>query len=318
MKKKVTLALVIFLIACESVPSGSGIATPIVITAAAGTVVPDGGATGPMPTPVPTLFVPAELKYLVLEEFPDFFFCDPDYYPIAREDETALAQQRFPELQANQEEFLAILDHLGLAGTATFTDDQKLAIYRQHKKLNALYFEPSGDKYKFQIQTGVEGQQGQVITATISSGGSIDVLERQDAFPTCPICLAAETLIDTPRGPVRVDALRVGDPVWTANEAGQRVEAVLWQVGRVRVPASHLMIHITLNDGREVSASAGHPTADGRSLANLTLGDFLDGALITSLERVPYTEMYTFDILPSGKTGHYWANGVLLASTINR
>jgi hypothetical protein len=31
----------------------------------------------------------------VLDQFPDFFFCYPDFYPIAREDEMVLAQQRF-------------------------------------------------------------------------------------------------------------------------------------------------------------------------------------------------------------------------------
>jgi len=38
------------------------------------------------------------LKYRALDEFPDFFFCEPDYYPIAHEDEMIPMQQRFPEL----------------------------------------------------------------------------------------------------------------------------------------------------------------------------------------------------------------------------
>lgn len=315
MKKMVIFLLAIFLVACSSTGS---IDTPIASTSVASTVMPDGGGTGPTITPQPPLFVPTEYKYRVLEEFPDFFFCDPDYYPIAREDESVLAQQRFPDLQANQEEFQAIMNHLGLGGTLDFTDDHKLAIYREHKKLNAIYFETLGDQYKFQIQTGVEGQPGQIITATIDSRGSIDVLERQDGFPTCPICLAAGTLIDTPRGAVRVEDLRVGDPVWTANEAGQRVRAVVLQMGSVRVPAGHQMIHVQLNDGREVWASASHPTADGRIFADLISGDSLDGALISTLEHVPYSEMYTFDILPSGETGFYWANGILLGSTLDR
>lgn len=315
MKKMVIFLLAMFLVACSST---GGIDTPIVSTFVASTVIPDGGGTGPTITPPLPLFVPAELKYRVLEEFPDFFFCDPDYYPIARDDEMVLAQQRFPELQADQDEFQAILSHLGLGGTITFTNEQKLAIYREHKKLTAIYFESLGEKYKFQIQTGMEGQQGQMITATIDNRGSIDVLERQEGFPTCPICLAAGTLIDTPRGPVRVQDLREGDPVWTANEAGQRVRVVLLQTGSVRVPAGHQMIHVQLNDGRDVWASAGHPTADGRIFANLASGDSLDGALITDVEQVRYMEIYTFDILPSGATGFYWANGVLLGSTLHR
>jgi hypothetical protein len=133
----------------------------------------------------------------------------------------------------------------------------------------------------------------------------------------CPICLAAGTLIDTPRGAVRVESLRVGDPVWTANEAGERVEAVILRAGSVRVPTSHQVIHIRLSDGREVWASAGHPTADGRTFADLKNGDALDGAQVVLLEQVDYTGTSTFDVLPSGSTGLYWANGILIGSTMN-
>jgi hypothetical protein len=189
-------------------------------------------------------------------------------------------------------------------------------IYREHKKLNAIYFELTGDKYKFQIQSGAEGQQGNVITATIDRNGSIDVLEKTQSFPSCPICLAAGTLIDTPRGAIRVEDLHVGDSVWTADESGEPVPAIILKVGSVRVPTSHQMIHVTLNDGRELWASAGHPTADGRVLADLKLGDSLDGAQIVHLERTRYSASNTYDILPSGGTGFYWANGVLMGSTL--
>jgi hypothetical protein len=319
MKRLITFLLAIFLPACSAAPAGTGIATPLVLTAVASTVMPDGGGTGsPISTPEPPTFVTTELKYRVLEEFPDFFFCDPDYYPIAREDEKVLAQRRFPELQGNQDEFQAILTHTELSGMTTFTDAQKLSIYREHKKLNAIYFESLGDKYKFQIQTGLEGQQGTVITGTIDDNGSIDVLQREDSFPSCPICLAAGTLIDTPRGPISVENLRMRDQVWTANEAGERVIAVILQVGSVHVPASHQVIHVILKDGREVWASAGHPTADGRIFADLKLDDMLDGAQMVSIEQVQYRGTYTFDILPSGTTGFFWANGIMVGSTLKK
>ena len=76
------------------------------------------------------------------------------------------------------------------------------------------------------------------------------------------------------------------------------------------------MVHILLADGRELWASAGHPTVDGRPLGALRAGDRLDGARIVSANREPYTQRFTYDILPSGATGQYWANGVLLASTL--
>lgn len=316
------VALALLLTACSPIPAGSGVATPIMMTAEVGTMITDGVGTvfTPEPTAIlPTLasaFSPTELKYRVLDEFPEFFFCDPDFYPIAREDEASLALQRFSELQTNDEEFQTILKHNGLDATTAFTDEQKLLIYREHKKLNAIYFELSGDKYQFQIQTGAEGQQGTVVTATIDGEGSIDVLQKESSFPSCPICLAVGTLIDTPRGAVRVEDLKVGDQVWTLNDAGERVAARILRMASVRVPATHQIVHVTLNDGRELWASQGHPTADGQALGDLKVGDTLDGVRIVHIDQVPYSGTATFDILPSGDTGFYWANGILLGSTL--
>ena len=258
-----------------------------------------------------------ELKYRVLEKFPDFFFCDPDFYPIARADEADLAKQAFPDIQANQEEFQAILNHIGLSGQSEFTDEQKLQIYQEHKKLNAIDFQLAADKYEFQIRTGSEGQSGSAVTGTIDSSGTIEVSKTEPAIVTCPICLAAGTLIDTPRGPVRVEDLRVGDSVWTENEAGQRVAGSIELTGHVRVPSTHQMVHVTLSDGRQLWASPGHPTSDGRRMGGLQTGDLLNGARITQLSRVPYGQTYTYDILPSGDTGFYWANGILMGSTLS-
>jgi hypothetical protein len=256
------------------------------------------------------------LKYRVLDQFPDFFFCDHDYYPIARADEMELARARFPELQANREEFEVILNRNGLSGTSTFTDDQKLLIYREHKKLNAIFFEVVGDVYQFQIQTGTEGQQGSLITATIDGTGSIDIQKQEQSFPSCPICLAAGTLIDTPQGYIAVQDLGLGDAVWTMDESGERVAATIVRTSRVPVPASHQIVHVILSDGRELWASPGHPTADGRVLGDLKGNNLLDGARVILTERLAYSETATYDFLPSGETGFYWANGILVGSTL--
>lgn len=332
MKKIIAFTtLVVFLTACAPIipESGSGAATPIVMTAEVSTVVAATVSTPPTegpfptpapPTPIPTLpssaLSPTELKYKVLDQFPDFFFCDPDFYPIAHDDETILAQTQFPDLQANQEEFQAILSHNELAGVTTFTDEQKLLIYREHKKLNAIYFELVNDKYQFQIQTGSEGQKGSVITGTIDGNGSIEIQKQEQGFPTCPICLAAGTLIDTPRGAVAVEKLQVGESVWTMNRSGERVSGTILRTSHVRVPASHQVIHVMLSDGRELWASPGHPTADGRALGDLKLNDLLDGARLIKIERLHYAGTATYDLLPSGETGFYWANGVLMGSTL--
>jgi Hint domain len=280
---------------------------------------------GPSPTPapatpIPTLpssnFTPTELKYKVLVQYPDFFFCDPDFYPIAREDEMILAQRRFPELQVSQQEFQAILSQNGISGVTTFTDEQKLLIYREHKKLNAIVFELVGDTYQFQIRTGAEGQQGAFLTGTIDATGSIEIQKQESGFPSCPICLVAGTLIDTPRGAVAVEDLRLGSPVWTMSAAGERVSATILRISRVPIPAGHSVVHIALSDGRELWASPGHPTAAGQRLADVKLNDLLDGARVIGVERLPYYGTATYDLLPSGDTGFYWANKVLLGSTL--
>ena len=322
-------ALAIFITACSPAGTQRGVSTPVEITAAVSTVIAETPGPppteGPSPTPVPATSIPTlpasslsptELKYRVLEQFPDFFFCDPDYYPIAREDEMVLAGQRFPELQTNQEEFSAILSHNGLSSRTTFTDEQKLLIYREHKKLNAIYFELVGDNFQFQIQTGSEGQQGFLITGRIDGSGSIEVQQRDQSFPTCPICLSVGTLIDTPQGQIAVQELQIGDPVWTMNTFGERVSGTILKASRVPVPASHQMVHVVLGDGRELWTSPGHPTADGQMLGDLKAGDLLDGASVKHIELVLYDQPATYDLLPSGNTGSYWANGILIGSTL--
>lgn len=330
MKKMVAfIVLALLLAACAPNMPESGVSTPIEITAEMSTVIAETPGPppteGPSPTPIPATLIPTlpssslsptELKYRVLGQFPDFFFCDPDFYPIAREDEMVLAQQRFPELQSNQEEFQAILSHNNLAGTESFTDEQKLLIYRDHKKLNAVFFEVAGDRYQFQIQTGAEGQQGFFITGTIDAQGSIEIQNQESSFPSCPICLAVGTLIDTPRGAVAVETLSIGDSIWTMNEAGKRVSGRIERLGNVKVLATHHVTHLILSDGRELYASPGHPTADGPALGDLNLGDLLDGAHVILIENLPYKGIATYDLLPSGDTGFYWANGILMGSTL--
>jgi len=334
MKRITSLAvfMAVFLAACGPIiPQGSSSeATPMVITAQVSTALPatigplptEGPSPTPVPaTPIPTLpsssLSPTELKYQVLEQFPDFFFCDPDFYPIAREDEMVLAGQHFAELQANQEEFQTILSHNSLAGTSTFTDDQKLLIYREHKKLNAIPFELVGEQYRFQIQTGTEGQQGFLITGAIVGSGAIEVLKKEQSFPACPICLAAGTLIDTRQGWIAVEDLHVGDSVWTVTTSGKRVLAPILRTSRVPVPANHQVLHVILSDGRQLWASPGHPTADGHALRDLEVNDLLNGARVVRIERVPYSGGATYDLLPSGDTGFYWANGILMGSTLS-
>lgn len=133
-----------------------------------------------------------------------------------------------------------------------------------------------------------------------------------------PICLPKGTLIATPTGAVPVEQLRAGDVVWTATAEGTRVKAPLLAVARTPVPADHMMVRLTLNDGRIVAASPGHPTADGRTFGGVRTGDPLDGAQIVRHDTLPYHGPHTHDLLPAGETGFYWADGVLIGTTLSR
>src|SRR5207253_6491927 len=126
---------------------GSGVAaTGIVVT---GTVVPVTIAPGvtftpaptipptPSPSPAPGGLTQAQLKYALVDEFGRLLFCDPDFYPVARVDEQAAADQRFPEIQGDAPTFSAILVHLHIAPSTTYTAAQRLTIYRDWKMLNA-------------------------------------------------------------------------------------------------------------------------------------------------------------------------------------
>ena len=150
----------------------------------------------------------------------------------------------------------------------------------------------------------------------ITPQGEITILQKEPTINQCPICLAGATRIDTPNGQMAVKELRPGMTVWTNDASGARLPAVIIKMVRVPVPASHQVVHLLLDDGRELFASPGHPMADGRLLGNLVPGDRVDGAHVVSAERIPYEETATYDILPSGETGFYWADGILMGSTL--
>ena len=315
-----TLLLLILLAACAPAISGeatAGAGTAVVVTPRAGT--PPSNPTASPPTPVPTLpsgASPTVLKYVILARYPDFFYCDPDFYPIGRGDEAQRAIELFPEIQANTEEFQAIIHDLGLSSSSAFSDEQKLLIYREHKKLAAIPFEPGGDGYQFQIEIQTSDRQGFLIRGQIDGKGSIRVNSQQPSVATCPICLPAHTQIDTPLGPKAVEELRAGDPIWTADTQGVRRPAVVLETISVLAPTDHRLVHLILQDGRELWASPGHPSADGRRLGDLKPGDSSDGSTIKQTELVPYGGAVTYDVLPSGPTGTYWANGILIGSTL--
>ena len=133
----------------------------------------------------------------------------------------------------------------------------------------------------------------------------------------CPVCLSGKTLIDTPSGSVLVKDLRVGMTIWTSDKSGHRVSGAIQRTSRVPAPPTHQMVHLVLDDGRDLLVSPGHPTTDGRTVGDLKADEAYDGSKIVSAMRVPYGESATYDLLPSGDTGFYWANGMLIDSTLH-
>lgn len=131
----------------------------------------------------------------------------------------------------------------------------------------------------------------------------------------CPRCLPEATQIATPVGDRAVAALAVGDPIWTLDRAGRRIAARVVHVGWSPVTGGQMLIRVTLADGRVVAASAGHPDAAGRTLAELAPGAGLSGSTVVAVEHVRHLGTRTYDVLPSGETGTYWADGVVLSST---
>jgi hypothetical protein len=268
------------------------------------------------PTPSPQPLTVPQLKYRVIDDVGTPLFCDRDFYPIARQDEREIAQQRFPELQRDIETFPVIVARLKLA--PPYSPDQQLAIYREWKTLEALPLAPVGTGiWGFDYDAQRAASVGEHVFGRAFADGKVVVLTRAPAGPpNCPICLALGTRIATPTGERAVEDLRIGDRVWTIDARGERVAAPLIAVGSMPVPVTHRVVRVVLDDGRVVLVSPGHPTADGRRIGDLVAGDALDRVHVLSVERMPYRGGVTYDILPAGATGAYWANGILFGSTL--
>jgi hypothetical protein len=284
----------------------SVLALAVMATLACGTIGPARGTT---------LTVP-ELKFKVIDAAGTPAWCDPDYWPIVREGaEQENAKARYAEIKGDGETYAAIVAHEHLP-SGELTDAQKLTLYRAWKLLIPVKLTRAGDAYAFDYKVQSASDYVQV-RGTVSGDGLVTVVSQTPGSrPNCPICLAASTTVDTPAGPVRVTDVRVGTIVWTQDANGRRIAKPVAMVGSMVAPPGHRIVHLVLADGRELLVSPGHRTADGRALGGLRWGEALDGSTITRWELVPYDRDRTYDLLPGGPTGYYWANGILLASTL--
>jgi hypothetical protein len=270
------------------------------------------------PNPVGAPLNVSQLKFAVMDSVGTPVYCDPDFYPVARDGgEQTNAISEYPMIRAQADLYAAIVVHEHLP-TGDLDNAQKLTVYRAYKLLNALALTQNGNEFGFDFRALSKDKSIQLVRGTVRVDGVVTVASRTASGPPpCPICLAAGTLIAAPAGALRVIDIKAGMLVWTADRQGRRVAAAVLEVGSTQVPAGHLMVHLVLADGRELLASPGHRAADGRALGSLAAGDTLDGSTIVRWELVPYSGDRTYDLLPAGATGTYWANGVLLSSTLS-
>ena len=263
------------------------------------------------------ILTPTELRYQLVAQFGAPFYCDPDEYPVAHQLSTDEVRQRLLALAATSPDLVdGILAHYRFPDLAALTADQARQVYADAKMLPTITLEPDGDRYQFQLRVPGVGTAGVVIAGFVDALGNVDAFTSQPDRQSCPICLAGDTTIDTPLGPVAVKDLRPGLPVWTADAAGKRQPALIAATHAERVTGPHTMLHVALDDGRQLRVSPGHPTAGGEPVGKLAPGDRLDGARVLAVERVPLQDAATYDLLPTGGTGLYWANGILLGSTL--
>lgn len=151
----------------------------------------------------------------------------------------------------------------------------------------------------------------------VLSLGCFDPTQTGGTCPVgCPLCVCAspDTPIATPEGERAIASLRVGDRVLSVDH-GRVVDVPIVVVHRI--PArNHQVVRVELRNGAVLEISAPHPTADGRTFAELRVGDSLDGVGIERVSVVPYQHAFTYDILPDSDSGTYFAGGALIGSTV--
>ncbi|MFA6214963.1 MAG: Hint domain-containing protein [Patescibacteria group bacterium] len=140
--------------------------------------------------------------------------------------------------------------------------------------------------------------------------------EIADKPKNCPICLASNTKISTPNGEVNIRDIKIGMPVWSLDSKGKRIVSKVITVSHTPTPKTHKVIHLVLNDKREVWASFNHPTVNGLPIGSLKMGETYNGGQIIKTELILYWDTATYDLLPNSDTGYYWANKILLGSTL--
>jgi hypothetical protein len=129
-------------------------------------------------------------------------------------------------------------------------------------------------------------------------------------------CNPKGTLIAGPWGERAIETLVEGELVYSIDR-GRLVVVPIRATHRESVHG-HQMVLVVLESGATVRESPRHPTADGRTFDRLRAGDTLDGMRVVEAAVVPYVGDATYDLLPDSDSGAYFADGVLVGSTLAR
>ncbi len=132
-------------------------------------------------------------------------------------------------------------------------------------------------------------------------------------------CLALGTKISSLKGRIAVERLKKNDLVWTVDARGNKMLQPIIRIKKTYVGNSHIICSLFLSDKRQISVSPLHPLFSEQSaVKDLKKGDIYNDAMVIKNEIQFYRSFYTFDILPAGESGAYFANGILLGSTLFR
>lgn len=126
-----------------------------------------------------------QLRYRLLDHYPDFAYCDPDLYPVAREDEQPAADDWWAGANPASSEVDAILAHHGYRGSLTAA--QRLTAYRDHKRLTVIAMTTVSDGYQYQLTIGPGGEPTQRVSGVVTLAGEVRETSRTPRPGGCPI-----------------------------------------------------------------------------------------------------------------------------------
>ena len=121
-----------------------------------------------------------------------------------------------------------------------------------------------------------------------------------------------DTLISTPKGNVKISKIKFGDFVLSYNKEVVRVI----KISKVKVK-NHKVIRVKLDNDVVLKMNLDHPIGPiGPKFRDLMVGHEIDGHSVVLFKLIPYKEKYIYDILPQSRSGTYYANGILIGSSL--